>query len=213
MSFFYMCKLSETWDTFSSSLWAFQTWDEVFGRRPAHVGANISSQQMMCFNSLFLFERGKLRAQGWRCSSLWLDDKIMSLITHLSDAVLLLGAWALSVIHLLQNIVPNMPSVSIFMSVPIITTNSWAHYERERFFGLSSLFKKIMKIKLLAWLFSPCDSGVSICEVWFFSLLLCFSSSQMACRPGFLPTWSEHREETVHSVSADCPFMSYNLGV
>lgn len=58
---------------------------------------------------------------------------------------------------------------------------------------------------------SPCDSGVSIWEPWFLCLLLCFSSSQMACRPGFLPIWPEHRGKLQHSVSANNAIILYCL--
>lgn len=69
--------------------------------------------------------------------------------------------------------------------------------------------RKDMNTEFPPWIFSPCDSGVSIWETWFFSLLLCFSSSQMACRPGFRPIWSGHRAESQHSVSADNTVMLY----
>ena len=62
--------------------------------------------------------------------------------------------------------------------------------------------RKNMKTDFPLWILSPCDSGVSIWDAWFFSLLLCFSSSQMACRPGFLPIWSGHSRESQQRVSS-----------
>lgn len=51
---------------------------------------------------------------------------------------------------------------------------------------------------IVLWFCSPWDSGGSIWDAWLFSLLLCFSSSQMACSPGFLPIWSGHPQQLKH---------------